>query len=171
MKIIIKESQYKKLQETIRASQAYRDDSALQTVIDGDRGIAWVIPNQIENLEEKIKEADLNFIKVVENPHNPYIVYRDGYYDNALELHNIAKKYDGYLAWYATEEDSIRIGQLLEYDEDDIKSYILRNRLIRTGNVTCKECDWSWPITDGGEDKFVCHKCGEDNSKLYDGVS
>jgi hypothetical protein len=171
MKIIIKESQYKKLQETIRASQAHSADYSLQTVIDGDRGIAWITPMEIKNLAQKIKEANLNFIEVVENPYNPYIIYRDGYYDNALELYNIAKKYNGYLAWNATEEDSIRIGQLLEYDEDDIKSYILRNRLRRTGNITCKKCNWMWSIDDSGEDRFVCHKCGKDNSELYDGVS
>jgi hypothetical protein len=32
--------------------------------------------------------------------------------------------------------------------------------------VTC-ECGWSWDLKDGGNDPYVCHKCGHDNSKKY----
>jgi hypothetical protein len=30
--------------------------------------------------------------------------------------------------------------------------------------IECDNCDWSWPIKDGGDDLYVCHKCGHDNS-------
>ena len=32
-------------------------------------------------------------------------------------------------------------------------------------SVNCK-CGWSWKLSDGGDDPYVCHKCGRDNSKL-----
>jgi len=32
--------------------------------------------------------------------------------------------------------------------------------------VTCDNCDWSWEIEDGGDDVFICHKCGHDNSPI-----
>ena len=30
--------------------------------------------------------------------------------------------------------------------------------------ITCK-CDHSWKLSDGGNDPYLCHKCGHDNSK------
>ena len=33
--------------------------------------------------------------------------------------------------------------------------------------VHCGNCDWSWKLSDGGDDPYVCHKCGTDNSKKY----
>ena len=32
--------------------------------------------------------------------------------------------------------------------------------------VECDGCGWSWKIADGGDDLFMCHKCGHDNSPL-----
>ncbi len=29
------------------------------------------------------------------------------------------------------------------------------------------KCDWSWDVKDAGKDKYVCHKCGTDNTKFY----
>lgn len=26
--------------------------------------------------------------------------------------------------------------------------------------ITCDECGWSWELKDGGEDPYLCHKCG-----------
>jgi PHP family Zn ribbon phosphoesterase len=26
--------------------------------------------------------------------------------------------------------------------------------------ITCDECGWSWDLKDGGDDPYVCHKCG-----------
>ena len=33
-------------------------------------------------------------------------------------------------------------------------------------NVICDNCGWSWQLKDGGDDKYICHKCGEDNSPV-----
>jgi len=30
--------------------------------------------------------------------------------------------------------------------------------------VVCDNCGWHWPIADGGDDTYVCHKCGYDNN-------
>ena len=32
--------------------------------------------------------------------------------------------------------------------------------------IECDNCDWSWNIVDGGDDLFICHKCGHDNTPL-----
>ena len=31
--------------------------------------------------------------------------------------------------------------------------------------VTCENCGWQWKLQDGGNDVFVCHECGHDNSQ------
>lgn len=38
--------------------------------------------------------------------------------------------------------------------------------------IECNKCDWSWDIKDGGDDLYVCHKCGNDNTpKLNENVN
>jgi tRNA(Ile2) C34 agmatinyltransferase TiaS len=31
--------------------------------------------------------------------------------------------------------------------------------------VICDECGWSWKLSEGGKDPYICHKCGHDNSE------
>ena len=31
------------------------------------------------------------------------------------------------------------------------------------GKIECDNCDWSWDVKDGGDDLYMCHKCGYDN--------
>ncbi len=38
--------------------------------------------------------------------------------------------------------------------------------------VVCEDCGWFWYLSDGGDDPYVCHKCGNDNTpkkpRLYE---
>ncbi len=36
--------------------------------------------------------------------------------------------------------------------------------IMEDKTITCK-CDHSWKLSDGGNDPYLCHKCGHDNSK------
>jgi hypothetical protein len=40
------------------------------------------------------------------------------------------------------------------------------NESIVGDKIECDDCGWSWKIVDGGDDLFICHKCGHDNSPL-----
>jgi hypothetical protein len=31
-------------------------------------------------------------------------------------------------------------------------------------SIVCDNCGWTWKIKDGGDDLFICHKCGHDNT-------
>ena len=42
----------------------------------------------------------------------------------------------------------------------------LVNEAIVGDKIECDNCDWSWDIVSGGDDLFVCHKCGHDNEPL-----
>lgn len=35
---------------------------------------------------------------------------------------------------------------------------------IKNNKVICDECGWSWKINESGDDKYLCHKCGNDNT-------
>jgi hypothetical protein len=37
----------------------------------------------------------------------------------------------------------------------------------KTEMIHCGNCNWSWKLSDGGNDPYVCHKCGTDNTKKY----
>ena len=37
--------------------------------------------------------------------------------------------------------------------------------IVDSESVTCDNCEWKWNLSDGGDDPFICHKCGHDNGK------
>ena len=46
------------------------------------------------------------------------------------------------------------------------KQHRMLNEMITEDEVICDKCDWSWELSDGGHDPYVCHKCGYDNENL-----
>jgi hypothetical protein len=39
---------------------------------------------------------------------------------------------------------------------------------VTATEVICDNCGWEWKIEDGGEDLYICHKCGHDNTPKND---
>ena len=37
---------------------------------------------------------------------------------------------------------------------------------VSNGKVICDKCHWTWKISDGGSDTYMCHKCGNDNTPI-----
>ena len=35
---------------------------------------------------------------------------------------------------------------------------------VQDDSIICDDCGWKWKIKDGGDDLFMCHKCGHDNT-------
>ena len=118
------------LKEDIRASEAYEDKSALQTVVDGKRDLGFIAvkasPMNKEEFWDTVRENNLQTISVPSNDYEAYIYFRPEAKNKAIELRDIAEKYGGYLYWDATIEDSRRIGELLGYVKEDIDDYIER---------------------------------------------
>jgi hypothetical protein len=46
--------------------------------------------------------------------------------------------------------------------ENQLK-YLLE--VVTNEEVICGKCGWSWELSDGGDDPYICHKCGYDNGK------
>lgn len=38
------------------------------------------------------------------------------------------------------------------------------NESIKDNKIICKKCGWKWNLKDGGNDPYVCHKCGHNNN-------
>lgn len=120
------------INESIKASEAYTTLDSYKTLEQNKRNIAWLQINNVKNdikkyISDSINNNDFGFIIVDKNPSKPIIVYRNGYRKQAEELFNIANKYNGYLSVNATYEDSKRIGELLEYEQSDIETYLNKN--------------------------------------------
>jgi hypothetical protein len=45
---------------------------------------------------------------------------------------------------------------------DTLTEGVFGNRIV------CDNCGWSWKIKDGGDDLYICHKCGHDNNPNLD---
>ena len=45
-----------------------------------------------------------------------------------------------------------------------IKLKDILNESIIGNKIQCDNCGWSWKIADGGDDLYICHKCGHDNT-------
>tara|TARA_R110000772_G_scaffold196513_1_gene307303 strand:- start:1687 stop:4809 length:3123 start_codon:yes stop_codon:yes gene_type:complete len=51
-------------------------------------------------------------------------------------------------------------------DNKDGEEVTSLNEKIVGEKIECDNCGWSWNIVDGGDDLFICHKCGYDNTPL-----
>lgn len=42
------------------------------------------------------------------------------------------------------------------------EQYSLLEKVINN-EVFCDRCNWNWSLDDGGNDPYICHKCGHNN--------
>jgi len=40
------------------------------------------------------------------------------------------------------------------------------NETVTDTNIICDNCGWTWAIIDGGDDLYICHTCGHDNTPI-----
>lgn len=115
------------LKEDIDPKEAYNDNDALKTVIDGKRDVAFI--GVSDNNKSLIEDAGLKMIgpifqKEYGYSQNKYIIYRD--INKAKELQKILEKNMGYLP-INTPEETRRIGELLGYRKESIDKFIERH--------------------------------------------
>ena len=39
---------------------------------------------------------------------------------------------------------------------------MLQEKVTKT-EVICDNCGWTWKMSEGGHDKYICHKCNHNN--------
>ena len=52
----------------------------------------------------------------------------------------------------------------LVYDNDILNKIEIIQETVTATQVICDNCGWEWAIKDGGDDLYICHKCGHDNT-------
>lgn len=45
--------------------------------------------------------------------------------------------------------------------ENQLKQLIEK---VEKNKVICDKCKWEWKLSDGGDDPYICHKCGHNNT-------
>ena len=50
----------------------------------------------------------------------------------------------------------------LKLTEEQLKQLI---EMMESGEDINCDCGWSWDLSDGGNDPYICHKCGNDNEE------
>jgi len=164
---------WKGLKEEIAAKEAYEDESAIQTVLDGKRELGVISLSDSSVSEEKfweiVKDNNLKTLQIPSSPFKLHIYYIKGAENKAKELKDIAEKYDGFLSYNATEEDSRRIGELLGYRKEDIDDYIIHNKKVRGLTEKQKETLRTWFKRKGAPGKtggwVDCNTCREVDGK------
>jgi len=112
------------IHEEISASEAYTDQGAIKTVLNGKRNVGFVHINKpIAKILEKRKIGVIPVRMTSQNTMTA-IIYRDKV--KAFLLYEITKRNGGYLK-DKTPEEAREIGRLLEYKEEDINDFIRKN--------------------------------------------
>jgi phosphopantetheine adenylyltransferase len=89
-----------------------------------------------------------------------------------IEPQNLEK----YINWFMYSPDSIE--DLIDMDNYEGEELWLKGDIpidlttlqeaIVGEKIECNNCGWKWNIEDGGDDLFICHKCGHDNTPLQE---
>jgi len=67
------------------------------------------------------------------------------------------------------DRDMVVCENLNEYADGGTTITKFKNEQEMEQMIQCVQCDWTWSTADSDEaDKYVCHKCGFDNSLFYD---
>ena len=64
------------------------------------------------------------------------------------------------------EREAYEKGNICFRNWTDTLTESILTESILGDKIICDNCGWSWNIVDGGDDLFICHKCGHDNSPL-----
>jgi len=79
------------------------------------------------------------------------------YWDIFTVAKSIQKDGDIIIRMYVTNNDDLNAVSDIEINE-----------AIVGDEIVCDNCGWNWKIVDGGDDLFICHKCGYDNNPLLE---
>lgn len=143
MKLIINENQLKFLvNEYINPSEAHNDVESVRLICDGKRGVAYVTAFRLtdyEEIVEMVSECDLDSYKVPNNPNDAYVIFNKDYKDEAKELLSIIVSLGGYLSPEAPEDVTRRIGELLNYEPEEVENFIRKrsiNESVSSAEIT-----------------------------------
>ena len=69
------------------------------------------------------------------------------------------------------DDDGKKPGHQAKDKNTKKKGYEPVTEKIVGNKIVCDKCGWNWKISEGGNDLYICHKCGNDNTpKLSEGL-
>jgi hypothetical protein len=81
-------------------------------------------------------------------------------YDGAVDV-------QGDFIVFESNQIKLADGTNTTFDPSNPDSRFKDGGSIDNERIVCQKCDWSWKVADGGDDLYVCHKCGYDNEPYY----
>jgi len=133
MKILFNKKQILRIinEQISSAADVSSTKKSIESLVNKQRNVGWAVSPTQDDVDN-INDNEINTIPVPSNPHQAYIIYLDGYEREAEELKNIAEKYKGFLSPDATDDETVRIGRLLSYPENEIEDYIKKRNYNET---------------------------------------
>ena len=116
---------HEQLNEEIDASEAYRDEDGLQTILDGKRNVGGYVTYNRKNVIQMLEDTGLNILPLSDNPYGLVIVFNDKGRENAMRLWKFAISKGGYFQ-DSTPDEARFIGKMLEYTDTSIETYVNR---------------------------------------------
>jgi hypothetical protein len=114
--------------------------------------------------QETSRSYELNTEDLESKGHDGVIVY-----PRWIEDFNFEQGVDKCQEVVAYYPEQIKLGDgtntTFDTYNDDIR--FKNGGSIDNERIVCHRCDWSWKVVDGGDDLYVCHKCGYDNAPYY----
>jgi hypothetical protein len=153
MKIIVSKEDKKYIEESIKSGEVLKED-----------------------LRRWFKEKWVDVSKKVDGKHPPCgRKDADGKsYPKCRPSKKVSKETPKITSSYNKKEKKAMTSQKRRAEKKDPKSgkgnkptmtYFDENKSNDT-KVTCKNCNWSWKLSDGGNDPYICHKCGHNNENM-----
>tara|TARA_B110000977_G_C11053331_1_gene483136 strand:+ start:282 stop:2252 length:1971 start_codon:yes stop_codon:yes gene_type:complete len=100
---------------------------------------------------------------------HPKDIVRSYAHEMVHHTQNLEDRLEGITTTNTTDDDNLDKIEREAYTDGNItfRNWTdTLNESIVGDKIKCDECSWSWGIKDGGNDLFICHKCGHDNEPI-----
>jgi len=117
--------------------------------------------------------SDMTIVLYTEGRH-PKDIVRSFAHEMVHHIQNLEGRLGGINTTNTQEDDNLNDIEREAYtkgnmtfrnwtDSKDGEEVTSLNEKIVGEKIECDNCGWSWNIVDGGDDLFICHKCGYNN--------
>ena len=110
-----------------------------------------------------------NHIVLYTEGRHPKDIVRSYAHEMIHHIQNLEDRLENINTTNTTEDDKLEKIEKEAYTDGNItfRNWTdTLNESVVGDKIKCDECGWSWDIVDGGNDLFMCHKCGHDNEPI-----
>jgi len=114
-------------------------------------------------------DPEKNHIVLYTEGRHPKDIVRSYAHEMIHHIQNLEDRLENISTTNTTEDDNLEKIEKEAYTDGNItfRNWTdTLNESIVKDKIKCDECNWSWDIVDGGNDLFMCHKCGHDNEPI-----